>query len=154
MKSTAFLTFAIFCLACLAPLVALPGCSQGGYPTADVTGKVIHDGQAVTGGSLTFAPMTGTVGKPASGIVNPDGSFVLATYGKRDGAVVGKHKVMYYPPAPDVEEEPSGDSEEHAEQSPSKLPFSGLVPKVSEVEVTSGSNEINIELVAQTRRAR
>ena len=35
----------------------------------------------------------------------------------------------------------------HDEAKPVEVPFSGLVPKESEVEVKAGTNEINIELV-------
>jgi hypothetical protein len=136
----------------------LAGCGGGGEPTANVNGSVTYDGQPVTSGNITFAPLEGTVGKPANGLVQPDGSFTLSTYAEGDGAVVGRHRVLFSPTAPDVEEgegyeegEDGGDAGgggEHDEaETVEELPFSGLVPEQTEVEVTSGDNDITITLV-------
>jgi hypothetical protein len=130
-------------------LVAVLGCSQGSHPTAKVAGKVTHDGQPVTSGSLTFAPAAGTVGKPAAGVVKPDGSYTLSTYAPEDGAAVGRHKVMYTPGGGDSgQQQVPVEPGKHDERPAAPVPFSGLVPKEPEVEVKAGSNEINIELVA------
>ncbi|MCU0981543.1 MAG: hypothetical protein MUF25_20525 [Pirellulaceae bacterium] len=149
MNCTVRLASSFFFLVSVGLLVTLPGCS-GGNPTAKVTGKVTHDGQPVTSGNLTFAPVSGTVGKPAAGKVKSDGSYVLSTYAAEDGAVVGRHRVVFSPSSGDSgQEETPLEPGKHAEDKPaSAVPFSGLVPKVAEVEVKSGSNEINIELVA------
>lgn len=155
MKSTVRLASLFFLLASVGLLVTLSGCSAGTPGTGAVTGKVTTaDGQTVTSGSLTFAPATGTEGKPATGVVQADGSYTLTTYEKDDGAVIGRHNVTYSPGSggPDEEEEgeePSEDSGEHDEEEVApEVPFSGLMPKESEVEVKAGPNEINIELVA------
>jgi len=130
-------------------LVALLGCSGGSHPTAKVGGKVTHDGQPVTSGSLTFAPVAGTVGKPAAGVVKGDGTYTLATYAPEDGAAVGRHKVIYSPAAADSsQQQVPVEPGKHDEKPAAPVPFSGLVPKEPEVEVKAGSNEINIELVA------
>jgi hypothetical protein len=122
------------------------GCGGGGeFPTAPVSGTVTHDGKPVRGGSLTFAPVTDSeqeAGKPASATVGDDAAYELSTYGEGDGAVIGKHRVSYSPPAAEAVAEADGG---HAQQPAS--PYEGLTPKQSEVEITSGSNTIDIELV-------
>lgn len=126
-------------------LVALSavGCGSG---TSGVSGKVTMNGQPVTGGSLTFSPIStgGTdAGKPAAGNVQSDGSYVLGTDSEKDGAAAGRYKVLYSAPAakyPDgVEPQPG--------MQPTYSPFQNMIPKTAEVEVKSGSNTIDIELV-------
>jgi hypothetical protein len=151
------IAFSLFVLAGFGLLLTLPGCSGGTPATGKVSGTVTHDGQPVTSGSLTFAPTGGTVGKPASGIVKSDGSFTLTTYAPDDGAVVGRHKVVYLPGSAESgqEQEPAlpEPGEHDEEEAAPEVPFSGLVPKEAEVEVKAGNNEINIELVAQAKPA-
>lgn len=120
------------------------GCGSGG-PTAPVSGKVRVDGQPVNGGVVTFAPVgtEGTVGKPAAGAVQSDGTFVLGTDAKGDGAVIGRHRVIYSPPTVESPPLPEGKHDE----APPASPYAGLIPKEAEVEVKPGSNEINIDLV-------
>jgi hypothetical protein len=112
--------------------------------TAPVDGKVTFQGQPVKGGSITFRPIKtastkeSLKGKPASGSVKDDGTFVLTTYGKDDGAVIGTHEVLFIPftvGAKDYDDKPA----------PS--PYAGCVPKTKEVEVKAGKNHIEIELV-------
>ncbi len=129
-------------------LLTALGCGGGAddKPTSQVQGKVTHDGQPVNGGSLTFVPVAdgegGTPGKPASGTVQSDGTYKLSTYGTDDGAVIGKHRVSYSPPASDAAAPAEG---QHGEAP--KSPYDGLKPKTGEVEVESGGSTIDIELV-------
>lgn len=68
------------------------GCSDSSQlPTAKVTGKVLHNGQPLTTGSISFQPEAGW---PASGQLQSDGSFTLTTYHDGDGAIIGKHRVL------------------------------------------------------------
>lgn len=124
------------------------GCGGGSDDpsTASVSGKVTRNGQPVSGGSVMFSPVSSAdkkqPGKPGAGDVGADGSYTLSTYNKGDGAVIGKHRVTFAPPALEFDEA------QHKEDSPPpKNPFEGLVPKAQEVEVKSGSNTIDIELV-------
>jgi hypothetical protein len=133
-------------VAVAAVLAGLAGCKQSGaeFKVAPVKGKVTHQGQPVKGGSITFQPVgvegakAGVKGKPATGEVKDDGTFVLSTYGKGDGAVVGKHRVMYMPTIAGAQS---------YDEKPKPSPYAGLAPKEKEVEVKSGPNEIAIELV-------
>lgn len=122
------------------------GCTQQGaeYNVAPVKGKVVSNGEPVTSGSIRFQPVSvegtsgGQIGKPARGTVKEDGTFQLSTYGENDGAVVGKHRVMYLPVVQGAES---------YEDEPTPSPYAGLEPKQEQVEVKPGQNEITIELV-------
>jgi hypothetical protein len=145
-------------------LVAIVGCGGGDQkPTAKVQGKVTFNGQPVPGGTLSFAPIAAEKGnepgKSASGGVNSDGTYVLSTYADKDGAVIGKHRVIYLAASAaaaagaNPDDPASGHSDETAAANPAPpSPFQGLIPKAAEVEVKSGSNTIDIELVADPNR--
>lgn len=129
----------------VALLAGWTGCEKTGseYNVAPVKGTVTYQGEAVTEGSVRLQPLesgesAGITGRPASGPVGKDGTFVLSTYGEQDGAVIGKHKVMYLPVL-------VGD--ESYDEQPEPSPYVGLVPKTSEVEIKEGQNELSIELV-------
>jgi hypothetical protein len=72
-------------------IVAFSGCGSDGLPLAPVQGKVLYRGKPLQFGSVVFQPESG---RPATGIVQPDGSFTLTTYQKDDGAQIGAHKVI------------------------------------------------------------
>jgi hypothetical protein len=73
------------------------GCSQSPYELAEVRGTVLVDGHPLPRAKVMFAPVEGAggvnPGKPAFGLMQPEGSFVLTTYDKDDGAIVGEHWV-------------------------------------------------------------
>ncbi len=87
--------------------LALCGCGDGlkQFPTAKVTGKIVCEGQPVPGATVSFGPMatgkTAAVGKQSIATAGQDGTFILSTYGKEDGAVVGKHSIRVAPPHPE-----------------------------------------------------
>lgn len=86
------------CIALLAGLIAsLIGCSHPPHDVAPVSGTVTVDGRPLTRGKIMFAPLPSGdnqhPGKVAIGVLQPDGSFTLSTYGSGDGAVVGEHSV-------------------------------------------------------------
>lgn len=135
----------LFLGCCLSLCSALSGCGSGGgeMPVAPATGKVVFNGEPVNGGSITLSPIAvakGNAGKPASATIGSDGTFKLSTYSSNDGAVVGKHRVSFSPPPGETKTNPDG----HTAQLPGK--YDGAVLKTTEVEITSGSNELTIEL--------
>jgi hypothetical protein len=69
---------------------ATVGCGSNQLPVAPVEGQVLYRGKAIESGSVMFQP---TMGPPAKGVIKPDGTFRLSTYGVDDGAVIGQHKV-------------------------------------------------------------
>ncbi len=133
------------CLLLLGAIAGLLGCGSGGASRAKVKGKVVANGQPVTGGSISFAPAQGIAdATPASGEIKSDGTFEMMTVKPGDGAAVGQHTVSYSPP---FVEQPEWDG--YGTPPPQKpIPFAGFVPKETSVEVKSGTNEITIELVA------
>jgi hypothetical protein len=57
---------------------------------APVKGKVLLDGRPLATGNVGTIP---AAGRGAHGDIQADGTFELYTYAKRDGALIGKHKV-------------------------------------------------------------
>ncbi len=89
--------------ACLVAALAalLPaGCEGTSYKTAPVSGRVTLDGKPLPKATVMFIPAEGAAGKatlPSSaGLTDEAGhySLVLNSGSKKEGAVVGKHKVV------------------------------------------------------------
>ena len=86
------LTRALALAAILSGLTGGCGPSAESHPeTVPVQGKVTYKGQPVPKGTITFQP---DAGQPATGEIQPDGSYRLGTFGQGDGAVPGHHRVM------------------------------------------------------------
>jgi len=84
-------------------LLLLAGCGSGGdFPVAPTRGKVTCEGQPVAHVMVFFEPLqegkSALVGKQGFALAEEDGTFVVSTYGKGDGAVIGKHRVRVGPP--------------------------------------------------------
>jgi hypothetical protein len=82
-------------LICLA-FFLLAGCGGSTdvlvFPTS---GIVNYEGKPMSGGgSISLVPTSSQAGKAAGGIINPDGTFVMSTYGDGDGAMAGTFRVM------------------------------------------------------------
>jgi hypothetical protein len=152
----------ILCLVFACTLLpTLSGCGGGKFRVTPAKGKVVCAGNPVTVGTVTFTPVGEgmELGKPATAAVGPDGTFVLTTNDRFDGAVVGKHRVVYVGSEGEEEEEESaskpaeGSAEEMAayakkvrEQATKKM--SCVLPGELIVEVTDGGeNDFTIELV-------
>jgi hypothetical protein len=134
-------------VSCLLSVALLAGC--GGslkLPTGKVSGKVTVNGQPVTGGTITFVPIAkkdpNAAGLTAIAAIQSDGTFKASTYGQYDGAVIGKHQVMFTPP---YVEAPVAAEGAHAQAPPPKYP--GLTIDITEVEVKAGENTVDIKLV-------
>jgi hypothetical protein len=126
---------------CLGGLVSLAGCGRAPFPVAPVHGKVTVDGKPLSTGKILFAPVAQgenmDAGKWAIGALQPDGSFVLSTYGENDGAVVGEHwaTVVSSPNAP------------------ASVPKFGRVKVPRKIVVEAGKdNDVLIALTAQELR--
>ncbi len=141
-------------LAC-ALLVTSIGCGSGQFPVSPAKGKVVSKGQPVTSGTVTFTPLGASEslesGKPASGALAPDGSFTLSTFDRFDGAIVGKHKVLYMGGEDEEsgEEKPDNpDPDSQKSQPVKKQQKSVFVQKADiTVEVTAnGPNDFTIEI--------
>ena len=75
---------------CFVGAVFAAGCGSGRPPTAPVHGRITCGGRLVSSGTVVFYP---TKGRPASGQIQPDGTYTLTTFTAGDGALLGKHKV-------------------------------------------------------------
>jgi len=79
---------------------------------APVRGTVTCNGQPVNEGVVLFVPKVPpgadamNSGKTASGYIKPDGTYVLTTYDKGDGAMIGEHEVRIHRLAPEDDESP------------------------------------------------
>lgn len=134
--------FRCICTSLLVTSLMLAGC--GSSSRATVKGKVVFNGAPVTEGSLLFTPQdSANAAKPATGIIQSDGTFALGTDKDGDGAAIGVHTIFYTAPAP-VGPEWLGYGPKPKMQ---YSPFHELVPKESSVEVQAGANELTIELV-------
>ncbi len=77
----------------------LTGCGDGRtkFNLAKTSGTVMCDGKPVPFATVYFEPVqsdkNAKVGKQGIGYADQDGYYVLTTYDKDDGAVVGKHRV-------------------------------------------------------------
>lgn len=72
------------------------GCGGSAHEldTATVSGSVTLDGQPLAAGYVTIVTKKGRMAK---GAIEPDGTFVVGTYEKADGAQVGTHAVVVTP---------------------------------------------------------
>lgn len=71
--------------------LAVAGCGGSDHlKVAPAEGKVLYRGEPLKFGAVLFQP---SAGPPATGQIQPDGTFRLSTYGQNDGAVIGKHQV-------------------------------------------------------------
>jgi len=86
--------------------VMISGCGDGlkKFPTAKVSGEVICDGHPIGNVRITFGPVASgkgfEAGKVGLATAEEDGTFVVSTYKKGDGAVVGFHNVIVASPDP------------------------------------------------------
>jgi hypothetical protein len=118
------------------------GCG-GDSNMAPVSGKVLLDGQPLTQGWVTTLP---AAGRGARGLIQPDGSFVLGTDDKSDGAVIGLHQVAVTSYAVSADQGP--------ESGPGKLlvPEEYVSPSTSELTIdvkADGDNNPVLELTSK-----
>lgn len=76
-------------------LVCLPaaGCGSSDRPeTVPVAGQVLVGGKSIEGATVTFRP-TEKTGRPAFGMTDAEGNFVLSTFDDGDGAIPGEYNI-------------------------------------------------------------
>jgi hypothetical protein len=119
--------------ALLALTVAGLSAGCGGEKLGRVKGQVTCQGKPFYPATVTFSPVTEKegaleAGKPAWGVTDESGHFVLTTTRQGDGALVGKHRVTINVEYPD------------------RVPCRGYQKVQIVVEVKEGDNEINLRL--------
>lgn len=144
---------------------SLGGCGSGiSYEHAKVHGKVTYQGKPVPLGSVLFVPVEppkdGAM-QPASGAIQPDGSYELKSQ-EDAGAILGEHKIVVVaieggPPAPDTPKKNAKEAKD-AEAGPAptakSVKFKMLVPKKYSDpattpltrKVVAGDNVIDLEI--------
>jgi len=146
-------------------MVAVAGCGGGAFEVVPAGGSVQFNGVPVTSGSITLVPVSAAgdaatgkdVGKPAKAELKADGTFELSTYGQFDGAVPGRHKVIYEGSegAEEGEEEEAAEGVAETADPNARKARKTAKPKVAlqvregtEVDVKAGAeNRFVIELV-------
>ena len=120
-------------LALAAGLLMLAGCGQsGGEKTYRVTGIVTFQGKPVEEAAVSFIPEKG---RPASGKTDAEGKFELSTFGSKDGAIAGSHKVVIAPFSDEIMPMSGEPGYEEAQQR-QKQRLSTLPPKYSDPNQT------------------
>lgn len=94
------------------------GSSEARKEVVKVQGSVSYKGKPVPKGTITFQPEGD--GLPAHGMIQPDGTYQMSTYGEGDGAAVGRYQVTI------VAKE---GSENLMPSSPGYVPPKEIVPK-------------------------
>ncbi len=99
--------------------VLTAGCGGSDFAVVSVSGKVTLDGEPLAGAAVNFLPFAGDhteeAGPPSAGITDDQGVFRLTVADGREGAVVGKHRVMIF--SQNIEASDDGGSED--EEGPS-----------------------------------
>lgn len=137
-------------------LVSLLGCSSAPGPKAevvdvvDVSGILTFQGKPLEGFRVTFMPVNGE--RPATGLTDASGKFVLGTNAVGDGAVAGQNKVAVVWEGPQVADDGTGTPIDD----PSKMPKPPVVipEKYSNPETsgllqdvpTDGAADLKIDL--------
>ena len=68
-------------------------CMGCGNDLVPVTGKLLLNGEPLSGASVTFNKTDSEGGRPASGFTKEDGTFQLTSYSVDDGLVPGEYKI-------------------------------------------------------------
>src|SRR5215471_19002997 len=117
---------------CAATLLAGCGGGEGGN-TVKAGGTLTVKGQPMADLTVTFTPLTG---RPASGVTDAAGHFVLSTFKNGDGAAPGAHKVTIHenytepPPMPGTPEAAAGQEPPKFDPKYSDPAKSGLTAEV------------------------
>lgn len=148
---------ALFVAACL--LAACIGCSGAAGPqTGRVSGRITVNGKPLAGANVNFDLKEGKSPRVATGVTDSDGRYTLSTFGKDDGAVLGKHVVWITMPQKGEAIDPNNPTADYGQMMSGAAvgakPDTGGIPakytskKTSDLirEVKAGTNEINIDL--------
>ena len=128
------------------------GCGPGGPSVYPVAGTVTIEGQPAQAVQVVLTPVAGNQ-QVAAGVTDASGRYQL-TWGStaRSGAEAGRYKVMLNQLSTETEEELmarySGGGRKAPETPKASIPkeYSSADTSPKEVEVTAGTNTIDIEL--------
>ena len=85
----------VHCIAAITGMLLVSGCGgpDGRLETFPVSGTVTLDGKPVPNATVTFVPVERESTRPAFGMTDEEGAYVLTTYQQGDGAVAGEFKI-------------------------------------------------------------
>jgi hypothetical protein len=91
---------------CVLAVLAFAGCNAGGPALNKVTGTVTLDGTPLAGATVTFQPVAGGTGKPATGVADASGVYTVTDMTSTNiggGAAAGDYQVsvLWYKPSKD-----------------------------------------------------
>ncbi len=122
---------------------AVGGCGAKLPPLGTVSGVVTQGGKPVEGVSIEFVPDGG--GRPSMAVTDAEGKYKTMYLPDAPGALVGKHTIRYEFFGPQPAEPTDPDAMFVPSRKPDALIGGKLEPAM--VEVTSGSNQIDFEVV-------
>ena len=123
-------------------LAFVVGCGSGRPPRVPVTGVVVYRGKPLDSANVTFMPKGG---RPASGLTDAQGRFLLRTFDADDGALEGGHVVCISKNVPD----PNDKKMSPLPQFISILPSRYSMPMESPLKATvtaKGPNDFRFEV--------
>jgi len=132
------------------------GCNQQVGPVGEVIevvnacGVLTFQGKPLEGFTVTFMPVSGK--RPASGITDAAGKFVLGTNGANDGAEAGFHNVaVVWAGPPPTDDTTAGAIDDPADMPapPVEIPAMYANPDTSGITLEvprSGASDLKIEL--------
>jgi hypothetical protein len=103
-----------------AGLALFAGCGGEKFQVAPVSGVCNCNGQPLTAGLVVFEPIPEAgadlkeSGRAAAGVISEGGTYVLSTFGRDDGAIVGNHRVRVFAPALEDDDAPLTDANRYA----------------------------------------
>lgn len=119
--------------------LVLPGCSGdgSGVSTAPVSGRITLEGQPLPWGVVIFTP---TDRRPATGLIQPDGTYQLSTDKDGDGASIGEHgvSVIY------TDQKPGAETNREAPPPKWLVPRRYGEPSLSGLQFTVQANTDNV----------
>jgi hypothetical protein len=140
-----------FALAVFATVVlSLTGCGNGDYSVASVSGRVISNGEPVSGIRLVFAPQisieNGSPGPWSTAVTDAEGAFTLKTRYKKNGAVVGLHHVSFEfdDIDPDAMEDLMEDLEEARGEDGSREEFNAVKKQIADLKRRIDSQTVKV----------
>ena len=77
-------------------MASLSGCGRGGPDQPDtvkVSGKVTFNGEPLTTGQVAFVPENPQSGRPAFGMIDTTGAYVMSTFEDGDGLIPGRYRI-------------------------------------------------------------
>ncbi|MDM4016365.1 carboxypeptidase regulatory-like domain-containing protein [Roseiconus lacunae] len=116
------------------------GCGPSQPELGQIEGILTIDGEPVKNGSIEFIPIGG--GRPSLALTNAEGKYEAFYLPNVPGALTGKHRIRF-----EIAKGKPGDPGLVRPKKNGKRPQGEVKLEPSEIEVVSGENEINFQLV-------